>query len=107
MIEIDPYNPNDKGVVFRKECSNCELVDTGNTIAELEIAMANHICEVDDQSYTTLVLTDEQIALLIDTIEMEIERIEDLVVEKGCDFLEPDLYERKDLLQAVVKQGNN
>ena len=41
--EIDPYTPTE-GITFVKECSNCPIVDKGDTIGELEIAMANHLC---------------------------------------------------------------
>lgn len=43
-IELDPWNPV-PGVTYVKECSNCPIVDKGDTVDELEIAMANHICE--------------------------------------------------------------
>lgn len=44
MIYIDPYNYNSEGVVFVNEC-DCGLTDEGETIGDLEIAMANHICK--------------------------------------------------------------
>jgi hypothetical protein len=44
MRELDPWNP-EEGIVYVKECSNCPIVDKGDTVDELEIAMANHICE--------------------------------------------------------------
>jgi Zn-finger protein len=45
-LEIDPWVPKE-GVTYVKECSNCSAVDRGDTVDELEIAMANHICEVE------------------------------------------------------------
>ena len=45
-LELDPWAPL-AGVTYVKACSNCSVVDKGDTVDELEIAMANHICEVE------------------------------------------------------------
>lgn len=43
-IKVNPFEP-DKRVVYEVPCSNCALVDTGNTVYELDYAMNNHTCE--------------------------------------------------------------
>lgn len=43
-IVVNPFHPDGR-VIYAVECSNCPLVDKGETIGDLEIAIANHICQ--------------------------------------------------------------
>ena len=43
-MKLNPHTPTE-GVTYALTCDNCGKDDAGATSEELEIAMANHICE--------------------------------------------------------------
>lgn len=46
-IEVNPFH-YDGRVIYVAECSNCPVIDKGETLGELEIAIANHICKKEE-----------------------------------------------------------
>lgn len=47
MRKINPYIENE-GISYLVECDNCNAIDQGATVDELEIAMMRHICNQFD-----------------------------------------------------------